>query len=156
MNIPEIFEKNSIVTNLNAVEWHRDSGMAAVYPPLALEDFDFLDSQLNHPLPDMFKEFLLQTNGLFYKKLSLYGLPVQNSNMLDRSRLRPHSVVTANQAWRLKYNMSNDLLMIGSKSGWSENTGVFLSMSNVLTCANSQGVISLESFEHLFDWSQDA
>ena len=75
---------------------------------------------------------------------------------MDRTRLRPQSILIANQSWRLKYEMDSDQFMIGSKSGWTENTGVFLSREGVLTGSNSQGNTKIESFEHLFEWGQDA
>ena len=156
MDILEFFRSKTIQTNLNAVEWHKDSGVAAIYSPLVKEDLDFIGSQLNQTLPDLFQKFLLQTNGLFYKKLTLYGLPVRGSTKMDRTRLRPQSILIANQSWRLKYEMDSDQFMIGSKSGWTENTGVFLSREGVLTGSNSQGNTKIESFEHLFEWGQDA
>jgi hypothetical protein len=145
MDILELFSSENIETNLNAIGWHVDSGTAAIFPPLVEEELTWLQS-----------EFLNQSNGLFLKKLTLFGLPVSNSNQLNRSILRPQSLLSANQSWRIKYDITEDSLMIGSKTGWSDNTGIFMCKEGNIICVDKQNTITLKSFKELFDWSQDA
>ena len=156
MDIFELFDSENIETNLNAVGWHVDSGVAAIFPPLLVDELSWLQSQLVQPLPDVFKLFLYQSNGLFLEKLTLFGLPVSNSNQLNRSILRPQSVLSANQSWRIKYDINDDSLMIGSKTGWSDNTGIFMCKEGSIICVDKQKTIKLDNFKELFDWSQGA
>ena len=156
MDILELFSSENIETNLNAIGWHVDSGTAAIFPPLVEEELTSLQSELVQPLPDVFKSFLNQSNGLFLKKLTLFGLPVSNSNQLNRSILRPQSILSANQSWRIKYDITEDSLMIGSKTGWSDNTGIFMCKEGNIICVDKQNTIRLKNFKELFDWSQDA
>lgn len=156
MDIQELFQIKKIQTNIGAKDWHKDSGVAAIYPPLTESDLAFIQSELNQQIPDLFKTFLSQTNGLFLKKLTLFGLPVKDSVMLDRKSLRPQSLISANQSWRLKYKVDSQHLMIGSKSGWTENTGIFLKQDGSIFGKNNQGIVDINDFENIFDWAQDA
>ena len=89
-----------------------------IYEPL-------MPAQIPSGCPLVYRTVLTQMNGCFAFDLSLYGVPSPNG-LLNRSTLRPLSLVSANQHWRRGFVGGENLFHFGSGPfSESENVGYF-------------------------------
>ena len=142
MSIIEEFESNGIECNLGASNWHVDHGTAAIYPPATDEMIEWACLEAKAEFPPALVSLLKSTNGCFFKKLTLFGIPVSlfEGKGLSRGLLQPQSITTANRAWRVNYKAPNEAVMVGSIQGWSGNTGLFMLPSGQCVKINSSGI----------------
>ena len=141
MKLMEKFVSQNVATNLGAVNWHADSGVAAIYEPASEEMLAWAEGKLGRELPLEMRVLLAETNGFFLKKVTLYGIPPSlfKAGVLNRGRLQPLDIITANKFWRIKYQVPLDHLMIGSIQGQSENTGIFMRQDGLVFRVDSGG-----------------
>lgn len=141
MNILEEFESNEIECNLGANDWHIDQGTAAVYEPATDEMISWASNEAKADFPSALVTLLKSTNGCFFKKLTIFGIPPSlfRSKRLSRTHLQPHAITTANQSWRVKYDAPSEAVMVGTVQGWSENTAIFMLPSGQCIKINSSG-----------------
>ncbi|HZN38188.1 MAG TPA: hypothetical protein VFD82_05255 [Planctomycetota bacterium] len=82
--------------------------------------------------PSVYRTVLCQTNGCFAFEVSLYGIP-SRSGLLDRSTLRPHSLVSANQHWRREFVGATELFHFGGgPHSESEDVGYFFDGDHII------------------------
>jgi len=85
-------------------------------------------------IPPFYKGVLGRLNGAFFFETALFGVPssmAQNPPRLDRSAQHPLDVGTANEDWRLEYEVDDSRFFFASGShSHTENVGYFLTPDN--------------------------
>jgi hypothetical protein len=133
--------------------WHSDYGVALVYPAAIPEMIKWAEAQIQAEIPVLYKEFLLMSNGAFYKNWSLYGIPPSRfrTGMFGET-LECLDITLANPGWKSEFNLSKaDWLMIGAIKGFEENTGIFLDAEGTVFLANTTEVREAKDFTGLIE-----
>lgn len=141
MSIVEEFKSNGIECNVNAEGWHVNEGTAAIYEPCTDEMIYWASTEACVEFPPTLVSLLKTTNGCYFRKLTIFGIPPSlfEGKGISRTQLQPQAITTANQAWRVNYDAPTESVMVGSIQGWSENTGIFMLPSGQCVKVNSSG-----------------
>lgn len=151
MDIRKYFLENQIKITESDSGWHADHGIALIYPRASHQMLGWAEKEINFIIPQKYKEFLLKSNGAFYKEWSFYGVPMSRfkTGMFGDS-LECLDITLANQNWKSEFNLPDTALtMIGGIEGYQENTGIFLDAEGNYFLVNSCRTEELKEFNDL-------
>lgn len=159
MNLLETLNIGNIDCNLNAVEWHVNNATAAIYDPVTDDMIKWAENEIQKDFPVELKSILKSTNGLFLKKLNIFGIPPSlfMGKGLNRLQLEPLSIIEANKFWYINYTLLENTIMVGAVEGWSENTGLFMQQDGLIIKVTNEGVSEpFELTDKLINMANDA
>lgn len=93
-----------------------------------------------------YRKILLTLSGAFLFQISLFGIPLTMTQFpprLDRSKLQPHDLATANRSWKSDFKCIDHLFYFGG-GPWShhENVGYFLDAEGNTSAILKDGTVT--------------
>lgn len=115
-------------------------------PELFIQTFEIEENII---IPPLYKDILSAMNGCYLYNFTLFGLPesMYKKGLLDRSDVFQFDLSTANNFWKLEYNIDSGLFHFGGRAySDEENIGYFID--------NNQHILSvLQSGEVIKSWA---
>jgi hypothetical protein len=119
--------------------------MFRLFPGLTNDQLKRYCQTFGVQVPDLYAEFLYQTNGAFCFGMSLCGVPASmlgNPPLLNRDELQCHDLAIAVNHWIRSYRVPNGLFHFGSRHlSYTENLGYFIKDDRGLLAAKADGTV---------------
>jgi len=108
------------------------------------------------PIPVIYQQFLLVTNGCFCYDFDLFGLTpsIQKSGLLDRKKLQCHDLGLANEYWINEYNVDKNSFYFGGRAlNYNENVGFFINQDKSICVKRKNGetISQYTSFDNFLE-----
>jgi len=123
-----------------------------IYPPLSKFDIESIEKELTYPIPEIYKQFLLECcNGFscFFKSLTMFGYRSSTNRSLE-SMYQPLSIIVENTYSSPDNSTNNDFFIGFLDSGHcifiKKNTG------KIYKCDKNDALKIQDEWDNLFDF----